>query len=435
MISKSIFDFLPVAVIGLATICTPMLALTEPVEGPDAAFVFPPGWDSADVMRAAAQAEVGVVRFGALENIGIFEIAGEGDIRRLREAGAWLVLPPQALGGCPARPQRSHRPRSPIDMTSLDTLQSRAQTVTTLALLGLGVLAVITAGLLEPSRLLPAGVLSLVVAAIAIATWRLRPNTHASRSTTAAALVAFPALFVYILSGSGWQIDMHMMFFACLSVAAIMLDWRAIVTASAVTAVHHLSLNFLLPWAVFPEGSDFLRVLFHAAVVIGQSAALIWMAVQASRALEGADRKTREAEAAREAAAGSSQAAIDAKSEAEEQRRKIATLADEFEHALRQISNGMSGASEHVDTLARQLGTDAESTRIGANDAVARASTTNSDVQSVAAAAQELSASISEVARIVEDSSNISERAAAEAQGADGRSTSSRPPPAKSRRS
>jgi len=303
-------------------------------------------------------------------------------------------------------------------MTHLDTLRLRAQAVASMVIVALAILAPLTSAIVATQRFLPVALMSGLVAALALVNWRLRPNTTASRAATAAALIAYPALFVFTLSGSPWQLDMHMMFFATLAICAIMLDWRAIVAASAVTAVHHLSLNFFLPWAVFPDGASFMRVVFHAVIVVGQAAALVWMTHQAAKALADSDLRMQEADKAREAAATSSQAASDAQSSAESQRQDIAALAEQFEAALRHVSTGISGAAEQVDTLARQLGSDAEATRMGAGTAVSQASSTNSDVQSVAAAAQELSASISEVARILESSSGVSERAAAEAQGA-----------------
>jgi len=303
-------------------------------------------------------------------------------------------------------------------MSNLDTLRLRAQGVASMVILALAILAPVTSAIFAASHLVTVAIMSALVAGLALANWRLSPNTPASRSATAAALIAFPALFVFMLSGSPWQIDMHMMFFASLAICAIMLDWRAIVAASAVPAVHHLSLNFFLPWAVFPEGANFLRVVFHAVIVVGQAAALIWMTHQAAKALSDADLRTSEADKAREDAASSSEQASTARSNAERQRQDIAALAEQFEIQLRQVAKGISGASGQVDTLARQLGSDAEETRLSASEAVSQASSTNSDVQSVAAAAQELSASISEVARILENSSGVSERAVAEAEGA-----------------
>ena len=97
MQTKPVLDFFPAAILALLTVCTPLLVLTEPVDGPDVAAVFPPGWQPAE---AVARADVGLVRFGAFGNIGIVEIGDPDALARLRAAGAWLTLPPQALGGC-----------------------------------------------------------------------------------------------------------------------------------------------------------------------------------------------------------------------------------------------------------------------------------------------------------------------------------------------
>ena len=303
-------------------------------------------------------------------------------------------------------------------MTSLSLIQQRAQTVTVLTMVGLWIALIATAAVFASERLLSAGLVGAVLLGIAVASWRLNPNTNASRTTVGTALIGFPALFVYLLSGSSWQLDMHMMFFAALSICAVMLDWRVIIAASAATAVHHLSLNFFLPWAVFPDGADFFRVVFHAVVVIGQAAALIWMTRSAANALDGADKKAVEAAEYHVAADASAEARIEAQDQAEKQRAAVASVAREFEEAMRLVSGGISGAATQVSNLAGSLNDDAEATREGASAASERASTTNSNVQSVAAAAQELSASIGEVARILQNSGDVSERAAAEAEGA-----------------
>ncbi|MHA6287747.1 methyl-accepting chemotaxis protein [Maricaulis sp. CAU 1757] len=303
-------------------------------------------------------------------------------------------------------------------MTGLDQIRTKAQGALTLVLVGMTLIYPLAGWFVAPQRILPGLVISIIAVAIAATSWKLTPNTPTSRVSTGVAVIIGPALFVYLFSGSAWQIDMHMMFFGALAMTAILLDWRVIVAASAVTAIHHLSLNFLLPWAVFPDGANFARVLFHAVVVIGQSSALVWMTFQAAKALVAAESGSIKAMEAQEAAAASQLAQSNTLASAEESRQSIAQLAVEFESALRLVSSGISGAAQQVDQLASQLNEDAEATRSGAETAAGRAQQTNGDVQSVAAAAQQLSASISEVARILENSDDVSTRAAQEAQGA-----------------
>ncbi len=303
-------------------------------------------------------------------------------------------------------------------MTRLEALRAQAQMGLTYIVIGAAALYPLLAVFIAPDKLIPGGVLLGAVAAAAFFTWKTDPNTVMSRATTAGAIIAFPAVLVYLMSGTAWQIDMHMVFFAALSVSAVMIDWRAIIAASAVTAVHHLSLNFLMPWAVFPDGASFVRVLFHAVIVIGQAAALIWMTYQTAKALEQADESMSDASEAQKAANNATGETRAMQLEAEEKQHKIATIASDFEQALRVVVSSVSGASSQVEGLAAQLNGDAQATRSGAEAASTQAVRTNSDVQSVAAAAQELSASITEVARILESSDEVSERAVAEAEGA-----------------
>jgi methyl-accepting chemotaxis protein len=91
----------------------------------------------------------------------------------------------------------------------------------------------------------------------------------------ALAFVSDISLAVYILDGHPWQIDMHYLYFAALAMLSGFCDWRISVFASGLILLHHLTLNFLLPFALFPGGADFLRVLFHGTVVLVESATLI----------------------------------------------------------------------------------------------------------------------------------------------------------------
>jgi hypothetical protein len=71
--------------------------------------------------------------------------------------------------------------------------------------------------------------------------------------------------------------DMHMYFFAMLALTIAWCDRATIVLAAVVVAVHHLTLDILLPFAVFPDGADVSRVLLHAGIVVFQTAVLVWL--------------------------------------------------------------------------------------------------------------------------------------------------------------
>ncbi|MEM9310680.1 MAG: methyl-accepting chemotaxis protein [Pseudomonadota bacterium] len=96
-----------------------------------------------------------------------------------------------------------------------------------------------------------------------------------ARITTAATLPVYAALFLAVSRETIWLLDMHMLFFAYLAVVAIMADWRAILAATAVTALHHLVLNFAAPAFVFPDGASLGRVLLHAGIVVMETGVLV----------------------------------------------------------------------------------------------------------------------------------------------------------------
>lgn len=94
---------LPGLAVGLCIVFTPLLVVLDPIDEEQAAVIFPPGWSRRDVLLASARANLSVVRFGSLQNIGIIQIDAPEAIASLRQEGALFLLPPGALGGCLVR--------------------------------------------------------------------------------------------------------------------------------------------------------------------------------------------------------------------------------------------------------------------------------------------------------------------------------------------
>ena len=69
-------------------------------------------------------------------------------------------------------------------------------------------------------------------------------------------------------------------------------------TAAALIAGHHLSLNFVLPAAVYPGGPNALRVAVHAIAVVVETAMLIFIGHAIRSAFAQADASRQEAEGA-----------------------------------------------------------------------------------------------------------------------------------------
>jgi len=233
-------------------------------------------------------------------------------------------------------------------MNELTNLRRRATVALTIFLALQVPVAVAIAAIRGTDMLLPVGAIAAVAALVgAMARWRL--DDPATRLTLAAGLMGVVSILVFQFAGHPWQIDMHMYYFACLAILAGLTDWRAIMVATAVVAVHHLSLNFLLPAAVFPDGSDFARVVLHAVIVIVEAAVLVWLTHQVSQAFEQSAKARAEA-----AAAGAERAAIAARQQEQERRN-----AEERQAALRDTATGLEttvGAiSETVAAAAEEL--------------------------------------------------------------------------------
>ncbi|WP_185961388.1 methyl-accepting chemotaxis protein [Telmatospirillum sp. J64-1] len=110
----------------------------------------------------------------------------------------------------------------------------------------------------------------------------------------------------------------------------------------------------------------------------------------------------------------------DMKRHAEEERRRLMhKMADEFEHQVRSVVDGVSSAATEMQATAGAMSATAEHTEAQANSVASSAEEASANVQTVAAAAEELSASIHEIARQVAQSTTITSAAVDEARRAD----------------
>jgi methyl-accepting chemotaxis protein len=124
------------------------------------------------------------------------------------------------------------------------------------------------------------GAMAAAIAAVATAAWLQDQAGLATRLTIGVALMGMVAIMVAASAGTHLQIDLHMYYFAGLAVLAAYCDRNVILAAATVAAVDHLTLNFLAPAVVFPEGADFSRVILHAVILIIETGALMWMTTQ-----------------------------------------------------------------------------------------------------------------------------------------------------------
>jgi hypothetical protein len=64
------------------------------------AVAFPPWWSAQRIFAAAASADAAIVRTTAIPSILVVEPDHDNGLMRLREAGAWLAIDPQAIAAC-----------------------------------------------------------------------------------------------------------------------------------------------------------------------------------------------------------------------------------------------------------------------------------------------------------------------------------------------
>jgi hypothetical protein len=64
------------------------------------AVAFPPWWSAREVFLATASANAAIVRMTAVPAILVVRPDGRDGLTRLREAGAWFAVDPQAIAAC-----------------------------------------------------------------------------------------------------------------------------------------------------------------------------------------------------------------------------------------------------------------------------------------------------------------------------------------------
>src|SRR3954471_1779807 len=114
--------------------------------------------------------------------------------------------------------------------------------------------------------LMPTAIM-LVLALTTTASWRMAGNGLSTRLMFAVALMGGVAVITFQLAGHAWQADVHMYFIVGLACLVAYCDYRPILIGATAVALHHLVLNFVLPAAVYPGGSDFGRVVLHAVIL------------------------------------------------------------------------------------------------------------------------------------------------------------------------
>jgi len=299
-------------------------------------------------------------------------------------------------------------------MNSLDSFRSFVgRVLTALALVHVPVLALI-AGLLGRS-VLATTLIAALLAAAPVAAFALRRPLKLAAFATAVALVGQTSLLVNLFSGHPWQVEMHFYYFAVLAMLSGFCEWTVLLTAAALIAGHHLSLNFLLPEAVFPGGSDVARVAVHALVVVVETAMLMWFGHAITRAFSQADAASRDAESAAAETARASAAQERMLAETTARAHRLGGLLDAFQQEMAGSTEILASAAEVLRTDSGDLSRAATHASAQAVSASAASQDTAEKVRSAAHAGEELAETITEVGSNAAQSSALAAAAVNEA--------------------
>ena len=180
-------------------------------------------------------------------------------------------------------------------MTNIESFQAIvAKTLIALALVHIPILGAIAWALGQD--VVFAVLIAAALGAAPLVAWRLQRPMKVVGFALAVALAGQTSILVYLFNGHPWQVEMHFYYFAVLAMLSGFCEWTVLLAAAGLIAVHHLSLNFVLPDAVYPGGSNFLRVVVHAVVVVIETAMLMGIGYAIRSAFAQADAARHEAE-------------------------------------------------------------------------------------------------------------------------------------------
>ncbi len=240
-----------------------------------------------------------------------------------------------------------------------------------------------------------------VATLIACAATVMRVSAHgalATRLTIAVAFIAMISTLLAAFAGSPWQVDMHMYYFAALAIVAAYCDRNVILTAAATAAIYHLVLNFALPALVFPGGGSIGRVLVHAVILVLETGALVWMIEQVNSAVRTSAAALAQSETYRVQLEEKAAAELVMRAKLDEVRHQaLESAANDVETGLGEATSGLLAAARGLTEVSHTLTGNAEMANGSANVALNAAAETSANVQSVASATEELSASIREI--------------------------------------
>ncbi|MDX1749312.1 MAG: methyl-accepting chemotaxis protein [Methylophaga sp.] len=243
---------------------------------------------------------------------------------------------------------------------------------------------------------------------VVLASWYVystMPGTFFSRSVIAAGMMMMSMIFIMQQFG---RIEMHFHIFATLAFLIIWRDYRVILVAAVVIALHHaasvpLQLSGVsignMPFIVYAQSCDWATFAVHAAFVVMESAVLVFFCYRMNSQYQLSNNVM----AAMQVAAQQSDLTIavdniQAKNSADS--AFIKSVQDFFGLMNKSIDDFKKAATE-LDNLT-------ELSVVSAENNLSSLTTQSQRVEEIASASLEMSTSIGEVARTTENAASLS---------------------------
>jgi methyl-accepting chemotaxis protein len=299
-------------------------------------------------------------------------------------------------------------------------------------------LVLIGGALGTPNLPLVVAIALIALAPPTIARMRNRRGFAAQMSLgTLAALL--PALGVYLWTGHPWQTDAHLYFFVALASLTVLCDWRPILFATVLVALHHLSLGLFVPQYVYDGDGHVVRTLIHAVAVLLQFAVLAYLTTRlralmlrqdearerSDAAAEEANRGRAAAEEAMAAARAADRRAADERARREameraseaDRRAHLVRIGADFHATIDAVVESVASAAGEMEGSARRL---QELARRASRETIESAETaaqSSINAERLATRIADLSSSIATIASSVEHQAALSADARGTAQG------------------
>jgi len=225
-----------------------------------------------------------------------------------------------------------------------------------------------------------------------------------SRLVNAAAFMIFSALHIHQAHG---MIEMHFGIFVLLAFLLFYRDWKTIVTAAGIIAVHHLAFNFMQQnnagVYLFDTRTGIDLVLIHAAFVVFESAILIYMSIQFNKeAVQAIELKE----------IGKHLGLVDGKIDLSYRKEDAKSVfAQDFNHYVSEIDLTIKGAMDAADQLTAAT-LEMNGLTSSANENMQQQQL---ETDQVATAINQMTATVQEVATSASDAANAAESADKEA--------------------